>query len=97
MEVLNGGPAFPQVDLKDHYGMLVPDRQAGMTLRDYFAVNANIGDVDELTQQQGNAILGRRCPSYTDDLIGCMAWWADYRAVLRYIEADAMLRAREQK
>ena len=30
-------PAFPQVDLKDSYGMLVPDRQSGMTLRDWFA------------------------------------------------------------
>lgn len=35
-----GGPAFPQVDLKDSYGMLVPDRQSGMTLRDYFAAKA---------------------------------------------------------
>ncbi len=33
-------PAFPQVDLKDSYGMLVPDRQSGMTLRDYFAAKA---------------------------------------------------------
>lgn len=37
---LTGGPAFPQVDLKDAYGMLVPDRQSGMTLRDYFAAKA---------------------------------------------------------
>jgi hypothetical protein len=29
--------AFPQVNLQDSYGMLVPDRQEGMTLRDYFA------------------------------------------------------------
>lgn len=35
-----GGPAFPQVDLKDSYGMLVPDRQSGMTLRDWFAGKA---------------------------------------------------------
>ena len=33
-------PAFPQVDLRDHYGMLVPDRQPGMLLRDYFAAHA---------------------------------------------------------
>ena len=37
---LTGGPAFPQVDLKDAYGMLVPDRQSGMTLRDWFAGKA---------------------------------------------------------
>jgi hypothetical protein len=32
--------AFPQVNLQDSYGMLVPDRQEGMTLRDYFAAKA---------------------------------------------------------
>ena len=36
-------PAFPQVDLKDSYGMLVPDRQQGMSLRDYFAAKAMQG------------------------------------------------------
>ena len=39
-EVKDGGPAFPQVDVKDAHGMLVPDRQAGMTLRDYFAAKS---------------------------------------------------------
>jgi hypothetical protein len=39
-EIKDGGAAFPQVDLKDSYGMLVPDRQPGMTLRDYFAAKA---------------------------------------------------------
>lgn len=38
-----GWAAFPQVDLKDSYGMLVPDRQPGMTLRDYFAARAMQG------------------------------------------------------
>ena len=38
-----GGSAFPQVDLKDSYGRLVPDRQAGMTLRDWFAGQAASG------------------------------------------------------
>lgn len=32
--------AFPQVEMRDHYGMLVPYRQTGMTLRDYFAAQA---------------------------------------------------------
>ena len=42
-----GGPAFPQVDLRDHYGMFVPDRQAGMTLRDYFAAKAMQALIDD--------------------------------------------------
>lgn len=37
---LTGGPAFPQVDLKNAHGMLVPDRQSGMTIRDWFAGKA---------------------------------------------------------
>ena len=52
-------PAFPQVDLKDAYGMLVPDRQSGMTLRDWFAGKAmqslvllvQSTDVDLLSKQ----------------------------------------------
>lgn len=32
--------AFPQVNLQDFHGMLVPDRQEGMQLRDYFAAKA---------------------------------------------------------
>ena len=35
--------AFPQVEMRDHYGMLVPYRQTGMTLRDYFAGQALAG------------------------------------------------------
>lgn len=35
--------AFPQVEMRDHYGMLVPYRQTGMTLRDYFAGQALTG------------------------------------------------------
>ena len=37
MEQQSEYAAFPQVELRDQYGMLVPYRQTGMTLRDYFA------------------------------------------------------------
>jgi hypothetical protein len=66
-----------------------------MTLRDYFAAKADIGDVDQLTLPTGERLLGRACPFMQTDLIGCVRWWAEYRAVLRYIEADAMLAARQ--
>jgi len=67
-----------------------------MTLRDYFAVQANIGDVDQLTQACGAILLGREAPKWDEDTHGCMTWWAEYRAVLRYIEADAMLLERSR-
>ena len=38
--------AFPQVEMRDQYGMLVPYRQTGMTLRDYFAGQALPSIVD---------------------------------------------------
>lgn len=63
-------------------------------LRDYFAAKADIGDVDQLTAAAGELLLGRKAPDYIKDVRGCFAWWAEYRAVLRYIEADAMLKAR---
>lgn len=67
----------------------------GMSLRDYLAAHADIGNVDELSITSGVRLLGTPCPEFKDDTAGCFAWWADYRAKLRYIEADAMLKARE--
>ena len=81
-------PAFP----RDH----AQDGHNGMDLRDYFAAHANIGNVDELTPQMGTAVLGRACPDWAVDARGCLVWWAEYRAALRFIEADAMLQERDK-
>ena len=81
-------PAFP----RDH----AQDGHNGMSLRDYFAAHANIGNVDELTPQMGTAVLGRACPDWAVDAHGCLVWWAEYRAALRFIEADAMLKERDK-
>lgn len=66
-----------------------------MSLRDYLAINADIGNVDEITKHTGESLLKRECPNYQSDFTGCIVWWADVRATLRYIEADSMLKARE--
>ena len=85
----NGGPAFPA----EKYG---PDQSGfdGMTLRDYFAIHSDIGDVDELSSSAGACLMGSKCPEYVVSPIGAIRWWADYEARLRYIRADAMLAAR---
>lgn len=67
----------------------------GMTLRDYFAINADIGNMDELSMELGESLLSRKCPCFKDDPVGLLVWWAEYRAKMRYIEADAMLEARK--
>lgn len=81
-----GGQAFPTSN---------PGYDQGMTLRDYLAINADIGSVDELSMGLGERLLSRQCPSFKDDPAGLLLWWAEYRAKLRYIEADAMLEARK--
>jgi len=81
-EIKDGGAAFPQVDLKDSYGMLVPDRQPGMTLRDYFAAKA-------LTTMFYPAIMES---IRTDVDLDC-----DRVAGFAYTMADAMLKARGQE
>ena len=78
---LTGGPAFPQVDLKDAYGMFVPDRQSGMTLRDWFAGKA-------MTTMFYPAIMESM---RTDKDLDC-----GQVAAFAYTMADAMLKERSR-
>lgn len=94
-----GGSAFPILGLTQNQStgetLIHQFNEAGLTLRDYFAINADIGNVDELSMALGERLLSRQCPSFNDDAVGLLLWWAEYRAKLRYIEADAMLEARK--
>ncbi|WP_300727325.1 hypothetical protein [Pseudomonas sp.] len=94
----DGGPAFPVADY-DHM-VFEPKTVAetkrdlsGMSLRDYFAAHASI-DHDEVGVCYAVAIVGRDMPDFAADPLGNSAFWAEYRARMRYIEADAMLVAR---
>lgn len=95
----NHTPAFPSPAVSQNQATgetVVHQSEAGMSLRDYIAVHANLGEFDELSLPIGVRLLGVDCPEYKDDPAGCFAWWADYRSKLRYLEADAMMKAREQ-
>jgi len=81
-----GGPAFP----RDH----AHDGHNGMTLRDYFAAKAP-KEIFDVSLAHAKQLVGRECPVYIEDPKGFAEFWADCRAVLRYIEADAMLEARQ--
>lgn len=87
----NGGPAFP-----DSGGQA--DYTGGMTLRDYFAAKAE-GLHDTATPEFAEALTGRKRPDVVhgspENMLEWARFWADADAVLRYIRADAMLRARE--
>ncbi len=82
------GPAFPS------HGSMGEVAHEGMTLRDYFAAKAP-KEVFDVSLAHAKQLVGRECPIYIEDPKGFAEFWADCRAVLRYIEADAMLKARE--
>lgn len=81
-----GGPAFPVPGLQDD------ETFNGMTLRDYFAAQVDVSD--EVGVRYAEAIVGRAMPDFASAPLDNIAFWADYRAISRYIEADAMLAAR---
>ncbi|WP_343743126.1 hypothetical protein [Herbaspirillum huttiense] len=92
-----GGPAFPGGVAIGPSGEVIPAMMhgipEGMSLRDYFACTAVV-NLDEYTAQYAIAFIGRPMPDYTVDPVGNATFWAEFRAAMRFIEVDAMLRKR---
>ncbi len=94
MSTKDGGPAFP---ILERGGNGLELTCVGMSLRDYFAAHVDMGDMDSYSQTTGEWLLGRPCPVANPETVKeCLEWWAEYRSVLRFIEADAMIKAREE-
>lgn len=87
-EIKNGGPAFPS------HGTMGEVTHEGLTLRDYFAIHSGIA-ADDLSKESAEKLVGRSMPNWQEDMVANAMFWADVRAKLAYLEADAMLRARE--
>lgn len=85
--------AFP-----NDVGYLAKDRQ-GMTLRDYFA--AHTPPIEELGVTAAESITGLKLPirdNYEDESdfwVDSIGFWAMANAKYRYMQADAMMEARE--
>lgn len=90
MSTEDGGAAFPHDEIHDQ---MEPFRhlqaETGMSLRNYFAAHST-GAIGEASISGAEAVLGRRFPSINDRM-GLVQFWADYRALVRFIEADAMI------
>lgn len=95
----HGGPAFPQISHIDHNGndsySDVIYSGEGVTVRDYFAAAERLDDVSELSLITMEKILGRKMPLFSNDPLGWYRNEAEVRAIIRYIRADAILKARE--
>jgi hypothetical protein len=89
--VFDGGSAFPC-----HFNPrpdTLNEAPQGMSLRDYFAVNAAVC-LDDYGVPYASSIVGRGMPDFASDPLGNQLFWAEFRARMRYAEADAMLVAR---
>lgn len=87
-EINDGGPAFPQSDLSA-YGM-GPDRanNCGMSLRDWFAGQALVGEIANCGNESLHVNDG-------ESIKAALARDAKRRAEWCYRQADAMLAARQ--
>ena len=70
---------------------------AGISVRDYFAAASRFANEQEIDESLGGRLIGRVCPPYKADARAHFAWLAEVNATLRYIDADAMLKARGAK
>lgn len=93
-----GGPAFPAAEAgQAHFGD--SGVYMGMTLRDYLA--AHTPPADEIGAQAAEAITGLKMPIYdnyankSDFWVDSIGFWALANAKYKYMQADAMLEARE--
>ena len=100
----DGGPAFPVPDTHHPDGQIQYGAN-GMSLRDWFAGQETLADFDapdaSVPKWAAEALAGRQKPeclhvTKADNWIEMMKWEADWRAGLKYIRADAMLRARQR-
>lgn len=103
MTILHGGPAFPATthndtgrDMTDPFGAVLPPNSSavypGMTLRDYFAVHVDLSKTTIADAAEAEKFVGRNIPA---DVAGQLQWQFDFVARLRFMYADAMLKARE--
>ena len=87
-------PAYPLLELHQVTGQVCA-QHFGLTMRDYFAASVQVSD--DLDRSFLEALTGRARPDWRYDPIGVLQFDAEVRAKLRYIEADAMLKAREEQ
>ena len=95
-QINDGGPAFPSPPSQYSNGFYSTGN--GMTLRDYFAAAETLDDLEDLNMAGAVALAGPKPEGdWSSNPIEWLKWDARWRAEVRFIRADAMLRAREVK
>lgn len=91
-KINDGGPAFPNVP--EGAGSRWADWDMGMTLRDYFAAKADVDDRLDCITNEEMASIGLPDPGLGHDAKFWLQRHFKAKAILKYMEADAMLAAR---
>lgn len=75
-----------------------------MSLRDWFAGHESLADWDNMEAvmktEMAEALAGRKQPGHgwacatPKEFLAMLQWEADWRAALKYLRADAMLKAK---
>lgn len=88
----NGGPAFPVSESYNASGEPMRWSGSGMSLRDWFAATL---DVDNIywSLHEREELAGPKPPN--EAIVEYLEWELKALAKMRYMYADAMLRARE--
>lgn len=86
--------AFYQSSIFSTEAAPVYEETQGMTLRDWFAGQANVDT--HIPKQFAEKIVGRVCPESQTEYLESLKFWAEVEAVLRGIKADAMLAERNK-
>lgn len=91
------GPVFPELLFSQNQATgesTVYECRPGLSRLDYFAAHAEVDP--EYTVAYAEAVVGRPCPNYITDVISNAKWWAEFEAKMKFIKAEAMLKAEEE-
>ena len=77
-----------------------PPAMQELDMRDYFAIHADLSQDITADGCIGDRIAlnlmdGITLPNWDDDHLSARRWWAEAESRLRYMKADAMLKARQ--
>jgi len=92
-KIKHGGQAFPMLGEAGYNSDWQTD--GGMSLRDWFAGVYNLG-ADGISKTWAEKVMGSGAPDWMlDNGMDCIRWWCEAEARIRFLHADAMLKARE--
>jgi hypothetical protein len=94
--IYDGGSAFPVEGHWDaRHGVHITYPHPGISIRDYFAAHSDLIPED-ISGELRAAIMSRPMPDYNVSALNFAMWHLEAEAIYRYMQADAMIKARSK-